>query len=288
MKYISLILLYHFLVATSFAQPIRKYNKKYFSHNNYFYRFDDTNGSSGVGQLKMVKPNRPFWGSLKEDGNIIIIKPDPVDEQKNGKVVWVEVKSIDFTTAPSGNKVAYIDEIYFPESFFPKNPIKDLASASSKLVARNAKRIKYRDYKFVLQAISVPLKFRKATENLGYATESGTNIAFGGGLKWSYNRYDANKSFLGQKTNSLSFTPGLMFGVGATDIKANITASPTFKDRKEPIFSFGGFFMLGFNNINIGFVIGKDLALKEGRKAGGWVYDSKIWTGISVGLDLIK
>lgn len=288
MKQILTILLLLTGVSCFSQSRIYKYNKKRFSEDNYFYVFDNQGGTGNQSTLKIVKPSRSFWGSLKEDGNIIIVKPDSRDIAVNGPVNWITVEAIQHSKHPTGNQLNYVDVRYFPEVFYPTILIDDQALTNSKYVYRKLKRVKYRDYKFVLQGISIPLKFRKALGILPYQTETGVNIGFGTGLKWSYNWYAANKTFLGQKTNSLSLTPGALLGFGATDIKANITASPLFKDRKEPIFSYGLFFMVGFNNINVGFIMGKDVALKDGGKAGGWVYNGKSWTGIAVALDIIK
>ena len=272
----------------SFSQKTYKYNKKKISEDNYFYMYDNQAGKGVASQLWIVKPSRSFWGSIKEDGSIIIVKQDNRDAVVNGPISWIPVVVVPQPSHPTGNQLNYVNTKYFPEVFHPSIAIDEQAKTTSKLVYRKLRRIRYRDYKFVLQGISVPIKFRKPIENLTYQTEANINVAFGSGLKWTYNWYAANKSFLGQKTNNISFTPGLLLGLGTTDIKGGFTAPTGFKDRKEPIFSFGTFFMLGFNNINIGVVVGKDVALKDGGKAGGWVYNHKTWKGIAVGLDIIK
>lgn len=252
--------------------------------------FDDQSGTGNKSHLWIVKPDKSFWGAIKEkeEGTIVTVKQDSQDEAINGSVTWIRVVEVEQSAPPTGNQLNYVDSKYFPEIFFPALAIEEEARKNHYSVYKKLDKIKYRDYKFVLQALSIPLKFRKSIENLPYQTETGVNIAFGTGLKWSYNWYEANKTFLGQKTNNLSFIPGILLGFGAVDIKGGVTAPTGFKDRKEPIFSYGSFFMFGFNNINIGFVIGKDVALKDGGKAGGWIYNHKTWTGIAIGLDIIK
>lgn len=280
------LLLTTFLVSFGimcFSQTkIVKYNNKRFSKKNYFYTYNDRKGPSEQSQLMIVQPSKAFWGTLKEDGSIVIIKKD-----KNDTVIFKQIAVKNHDDHPADKQSLYKEEIYFPEVFYSKIDISNEPEVTDK-IRRSLKRIKYTDYKFILQAISVPLKFRKAIDTITYTTETGVNIAFGTGIKYSINWYSANKTFLGQKTNTMSFTPGVLFGLGGVDIKSKVSAPASFKDRKEPIFTFGGFFMFGFNNINIGLVIGKDVGLKNGGKANGWYYNHKTWTGVAIGIDILK
>jgi hypothetical protein len=266
-------------------QKIGKYNKKKFSENNFFYSYNNETGTGAPkSKLKLVRPDRAFWGDFKEQGDIILIQQDRIDKQINGSVNWIILDSA-LIDHPKDDQLTTADQIYYPEAVFT-------SISSDKFILPNKQnrlgRVKYRDFKFVLQALTIPLKYRKPIDTLTYQTETSVNVGFGGGIKWTYNWYKANKSFLGQKTNQLAFTPGLLLGLGAADITANQNASATFKSRKEPVVSYGVFFLVGFNSVNIGFALGKDNALKEGGEAGGWVYNNKYWKGIIVALDVIK
>lgn len=290
MRWILLcLLLYPLITFSQTNNRVYRYNKKHFSDHNIFYKLtSNAGGVAGTNSyISIVKPVRAFWGSLKEDGSLIIIKQDSREKAVKGAITWTEVDKIDIPhlNLPSIN---YAGQLYFPETLSSIVSIDSALLVKDKKEYRRAKRIRYDDYKFVLQALSVPIKFRRGVNGFPYQTESSFNLGLGAGLKYNLNWYMANKSFLGLKTNSVSFTPGLISGLGTTDIKMNVTAGPSFKDRKEPIFSYGGFFMIGLNSINIGFVWGKDVALKDGGKAGGWVYNHKSWTGIVVALDVIK
>lgn len=131
---------------------------------------------------------------------------------------------------------------------------------------------KYTDAKFVLQAIAIPLKFRKGIDTIPYQTETGVNIGFGVGIKLARNWYNSKKTFIGQKTNQLSVTPGLLFGIGGVAVKAKVNAPAILKDSTEPVFSYGFLFLLGFNNVNLGFAVGKDESLKDaGKQAAGFM-----------------
>lgn len=280
------------LVATlpCFSQ-IKRHDAKKIFRSNYFFAFKDKPDDDTTSRLVLLKPKFAFWATIKEEGSAIIITP--VKRLAKGKKDFFDTIPAPNTSKgvpisdPKLNATAFRGKAYFPEIFFEDK--KDTFSTGNFPVKeRQLKRIFYRDFKFVLQAITVPIKFRKSIDTIPYTSETGVNIGIGAGVKWSYNWYRESRSFLGQKTNSLSFTPGVLLGIGAADIKAKVSAPASFKDRKEPIFTFGGFFMIGFNNINLGFIVGQDVALKDGGKAGGWFYNAKPWTGIAVALDLIK
>ena len=289
MKLIIFVLSFLSIHGYTFGQdsnkkPLKKYNKKRFSRNNHFYIYSNQVGvGSPKDTLRLVTPHRAFWGSLREEGSLVVIKQDRIEKQLIGEVKWITIDSV-AVKHPTGTQVATATQYYFPENVYTTISDTSLTTKSGAVPSI----IKYRDYKFVLQGMTIPLKFRKAMDTIPYQAETGVNIGFGAGIKWSYNWYNAEKSFLGQKTNQLSFTPGVLFGLGAVDVKAKTSAPPTFKDRKEPIFSYGGFFMVGLNSINIGFAIGKDKALKDAGDANGWFYHNKTWKGIIVALDIIK
>jgi hypothetical protein len=255
---------------------IKKYNSKKFSDRNYFIKYDEN------GKIQVVQPSAPFYGSWQEvDGIIVIVK------DKKETVTFNDVSGATLTSdVDLRNKQAdHIGDIYFPEVLFPNC---DLASTITDKKKKYLNRVYYTDYKVILQGLSVPLKFRKPINDLPYTTETSVNLALGVGIKYGLNWYNANKSFFGQKTNTLSFSGGFLLGASAVDVTADKNAGPNFKSTKEPIGSYGGFVMIGFNNINIGFIIGKDYALKDGSKSGGWFYDGKTWTGIAIGFDIIK
>ena len=260
------------------------FNSKRFTSSNLFYTYTNEGGSVNASMLKVVKPSRPFWGTIKDDGTTIFVKKDFRD---NAAFKWMDADSIQIPH-PTLGQVYLANQTYFPESFFTKSNIDSVVFLRSRQDFRRLSSVKYMDAKFVLQAISIPLKFRKGIDTIPYQTETGVNLGFGIGVKWAYNWYNSKKSFLGQKTNQLSFTPGLLIGLGGVDVKAKVNAPATFKDRKEPVISYGFLLLAGFNSINLGVAIGEDRALKDAGKAGGWIYHGKRWTGIIFALDLLK
>lgn len=243
--------------------------------------FDNRTGKSPYSKLYVVQPTKGFWGNIKEETNSILVF------SKEDNLTYNVIDSFDIPHPTDGKTLQFTNSVYFPEVFNPTIDIENNLPNKPQF-ARYLNRFAYRDYKFVLQTLTIPIKFRRPINDLPYQAETSFPIGLGAGIKWSYNWYKPTKSFLGQKTNQVSFTPGILASIGATDIVANVTAPADFKNRKEPIFTYGLFFMVGFNSINIGIAFGQDQALKDGGKANGWYYDGKSWTGIIIGFDLIK
>lgn len=150
----------------------------------------------------------------------------------------------------------------------------------------------YRDGKVILQAVSVPLKIRSKVKAGGTftaipsTTETGVNLGFLGGYKFSWNKYRQASNVFGQQTARYSITPGILLGTGAADLSTTLTRPVITTARKAAMISTGGSVVLGFNSFNIGYAFGWDHAV--GSSASSWVYQGKLWNGIIVSLDLIK
>lgn len=106
-------------------------------------------------------------------------------------------------------------------------------------------------------------------------------------MEVTHNVYNSKKNIFGQNTNRYSFSPGIFLGAGATDLKKSNTRNPAITfERKAAIIATGGFFMLGFNSINLGYSFGADFATGNGSKQ--WLYQGKMWHGIIFVIDIIK
>jgi hypothetical protein len=261
---------------------------------NYLYIYSDGGLNGGESNLYIVRPQQNFWATIREENSYITVKQDP-KVRKINPVKWDTLFYAKIPN-PSGNQTTMAETYFFPETFFSKiecgsfkryNTTHDSSGFNSS-VCDFKKSLRYHDRKIVFQTLTIPLKFRKAIDTFPYQTESGVNLGFGVGYKAAMNWYKQDKGVLGQRTNQLSFTPGVFFGAGVVDIKAKSNAPATFKDRKDPFISYGGFFMIGINNINLGVALGRDVALKDGGKSGGWAFNNQTWKGLIVALDVLK
>ncbi len=246
--------------------------QKYIFKSNTISRIRNTdqNPPMGTDSLYYYDVVTGFQSRIKQKGeNIIIEKVD-----SSGLNLLVQYKLPD---GPSQQKLDFTNKYYYIESDYL-------------LKARN---FKYHDSKPVLQGLSIPLKIRPKPRNVAPVdsfpsqAETGFNPALAFGWKFNLNSYSLKKDIFGKNLKQFSFTPGWFLGTGAVDLKKLNTRNPTIiVERKAAIISTGGFFMLGYNNINLGYSFGWDYAMGEGRKS--WLYQGKMWHGITIGLDIIK
>jgi len=146
----------------------------------------------------------------------------------------------------------------------------------------------YRQWNFYLQGMAVPVKFRAPVNKVQRVAETGPTLAFAPGYKHSWNWYTGFPNAVGLSTTSLSVSAGGLIGLGTTDLKA-VTTNNLVLDAnatKNAIIPVGAHFVVGYNKINFGFALGTDVILGPNRKH--WIYKDKIWTGIIIGLDIVK
>lgn len=76
-----------------------------------------------------------------------------------------------------------------------------------------------------------------------------------------------NKNIFGQNFNRFSISPGIFLGTGAADLKKSNTRNPVILfERKAAIITTGGFLMIGFNSINLGYAFGSSFPPGTGSK----------------------
>jgi hypothetical protein len=214
-------------------------------------------------------------------------KPKIQVEERSGHLV---VQFIDTSYAPAHStevpintatgftaSMAISNEYYFNE---PQDKLAD-------------KSFVYNSKKLQLQAISVPFKFRSAIKNnprvldsLPSQVETSFSLGFAVGEKFTKNVFNSQKNLFGSYINKFSLYPGAFINVGTTTLKRLTTNDAAKFDQTVPLFSYGAFIMLGFNSINIGYNVGFDYALNSASK--DWVYQGKLWQGITIGLDILK
>lgn len=172
-------------------------------------------------------------------------------------------------TAEGDNAKLY-GEVFFPapKNFFTGNSLK------------------YFEGKIAVQTLAIAVKVRpeQKSDGLPVQAETGSTIGVAPGWRFNYVVQRLKKNILGQSSDQISLTPGLFIGAGSADIKKGVSSITL--DRKEPIMSWGGYVMIGFNSIHFGVVLGQDRSL--GSAGAHWLYNKKWWRGFAVGIDLIK
>lgn len=214
--------------------------------------------------------DEPVKAKLEDKGTYLVVKPADVTKLKKDE----GLSRIIVLENSDGFRVTTLDTYYAVENKY------DTVATS----------LRYFDSKFGLQTLTIPLKFRKALPQdpvmFPKQVETGVNLGFAPGWKFTYNVYKPNKNLFDKYLSQYSFTTGVLFGLGATDLKGATNAPGLIGDRKAPLFSYGFYGMLGVHNINFGLAWGKDKVMGEGKE--NWVYQNEPWWGVFVALDLIK
>jgi hypothetical protein len=151
------------------------------------------------------------------------------------------------------------------------------------------KPFKYYYGKFALTAMTIPLKYRGGIgdETLNPPTfETGFNINFAPSYRFNWSFYDPNQKIFGNNLTNYSITLGGLLGLGTAGLKKASNAPGLLSDRTSATFTYGAIALLGFNTIGIGYSVGFDNVLGEGRDY--WVYQNKVWHGITISVDIIK
>ncbi len=178
-------------------------------------------------------------------------------------------------------------------TFFPRD---DTLVSLDKGYIFQSNTFKFWEYRPVLQALSVPLKIRpRLNDSTASIASSSFNVGFAYGFKLTkniYRKYYYSKtgsspySLLNNNFKKVSFSPGFFIGPTIVDLKATNTTSIIKKDRSVAALTTGGYLVVGYNEINLGFAFGMDKTF--GPLQGKWIYNGKPWFGVVVALDIIK
>lgn len=270
MKSIVYIICLTIILTSCGSTKESNFSKKYISSKNHFYAVKEITQSDGSQQHCIIeyKPKKCFFGTADAKTDYILIKSDNMPD----------LDSISGITLKPGEVTAsYIDKIdlyYYPENRDFTKPKKSL---------------QYFDTKFGVQTLTIPLKFRRSVGNdlvNPKTVETSFNVGLAPGIKFAANFYTKDKNYLGTNNTQIALTAGPHFGIGSAALKSASNAPNLISDRTAPMFSYGGYIVLGFNNINIGFAIGEDFIMGTGKD--NWVYQGKTWTGLIIALDVIK
>lgn len=243
-----------------------------------FYAYDYTAADTSAlavntGTLKVYKSTKAFSATFREDGDAVYIKADNTSGiSEVGNVTFPKSAAY---VVPVGRSTSIKPKFYFSatEASFPDEPQSTFG---------------YKQWKLYLQGMAIPLKFRRSLDSVRAQAEAGPTLALAPGLKHSWNWYSGNKNLLGFNTTSISAAFGGLVGVGVVDIKSSSTKGkvPDNEATKNAIVPVGLHFVVGINNINIGAAMGWDIITGPNRAA--WNYKGQMWTGLIIGLDILK
>lgn len=270
-------------------------NKYFFKCNRFNTvkagkRGDPITGQSSTPDTFMTFiPKKGFKGKLTEQEGYTVIEPvaDSLLHPYSDSTILILHSKEDAVSYHA--KIDQLKSKYFiPDVITPLT----LESEVNKQYQGNVV-VKYFDSKPVLQTLSIPIKIRPKLntpalkDSFPGQVSTGVNLGMAFGWKLSLNYYKPKPNFMGLKITSVSLTPGVFYGLGATSLTKDNTRNPVIEfGRSALTHSLGGFAMFGFNNINIGYAIGWDFVTGPNKSA--WLYQGKVWHGIAISLDLIK
>lgn len=249
--------------------------KKIMRHN-YTFRYKDNQAlrarKPGDTTLRdryyVYKLTQPIRSKVEEKTDYLIIKDD------SSLIAGTPVDSL--LVSPRQSKIAMKGIAYTTELSEPE-------------LVKYYKCFLYKDWKFALQTMTIPLKFRRALDDgtkYPKQVETGVNMGFAPVIKYTLNVYRPVEKMMGRSLNQYSLNVGAILNVGATDLKPTSNAPGLISERKAPVFTYGTFLLLGVNNINFGYAVGWDAIIGEGRS--NWVYQNKLWHGVIIALDIVK
>lgn len=230
-------------------------------------------GNPASTTLYLYQNNNPLFITVREDGDALFI--NDIDEHTH------PIRQGTGITPPSAYGISE-SRLVSPPSYYFSLKEGRYQHAST----RNA--LAYRHTRLYLQALAVPIKFRRAAENMKSQAETGPTFALAPGFKHSWSWYNGSKNALGQTTTSVSISAGGLAGLGVVDVTDKTTNNrvAAADASKNTIVPLGFHLMLGIAPINVGIAVGCDVI--TGRNKKEWIYRGERWTGIIVGLDLIK
>lgn len=281
-----LIIYFSFVISLGFILSGCGETKRIFKGNYAFKYVDnqdvrtDSAHSEWTDSLNIYQFKNPIKSKIEDNKDYLIIKA-PESLVKPSKLKSIPMFSATIDNLIQAEKINMKGVIYSTE-----NDIKGLCQYEDQKYKGS---FWYSTTSFALQALTVPLKFRKALDDgTKYPAQVETSINFGFAptLKYTVYRFNPTRTIMGQSLNQFSINAGGLLNLGSTDLDTTITAPGLKSNRKAALLSYGGFIMLGLNNFNLGIAIGADLVLGKGHS--NWVYQNKMWKGFILALDIFK
>jgi len=260
-------------------------NQKYLAPNQQIFKVEPAgNGKSAIKVYNTGNNKVPV--TLHEDstGTLIIIQGDSA----HSKLILPTIVESSFIPTARYKQLAATGGFYFPEKNYPAQ-----GDINSNTLFVSPGKLKFQENNLVLQGVTTPLKIRPAItkkrlkDSLPLQALAELNIGAALGLKRTWYQYKAHTSPDGKNINSVSLSGSGFFSIGGTNVKRITTRYETPFDKTQPVMSYGAILLFGFNNLSLGISVGTDhLLVKDiGKK---WIYDGKIWYGITLAYDIVK
>lgn len=149
--------------------------------------------------------------------------------------------------------------------------------------------LRFNENKMVFQTLTIPFKIRGKEGDLPSTVATNFNAGIAYGYQWNLSQlnpfYGKNNQMVGYELEKLSFALAPFAGLTTVALTAENTEPDININQTVMGFSVGAAGVFSFNRLNLGLAVGIDHGF---GRANDWVYQDKLWTGIVIGLDLIK
>ncbi|WP_027065557.1 hypothetical protein [Maribacter sp. Hel_I_7] len=147
----------------------------------------------------------------------------------------------------------------------------------------------YSDNKMVFQTLTIPFKIRGKKGEMPSTVATNFNAGIAYGYQWNLSKvwpiYGKNGSMVGYEKNKITFSLAPFAGLTTVGLTPENTAPDILVNQTVMGYSIGTAGVFSFNKLNLGLAFGLDHGFGN---AENWIYQDKLWTGIVIGLDLIK
>ena len=149
--------------------------------------------------------------------------------------------------------------------------------------------LRYSDNKLVFQTLTIPFKIRGRQGDVPSTVATNFNAGIAYGYQWNLSKvhpiYGQNEAMVGYELEKITFSLAPFAGLTTMALSAGNTEPDILVDQTVLGYSVGLAGVFSFNRLNLGLAFGIDHGF---GRAKDWIYQDKLWTGIVIGLDLIK
>ena len=140
---------------------------------------------------------------------------------------------------------------------------------------------------FDLDFLTIPLKYRIAREDVPPQLNTELNGSIYFGLRTDQYKIGYEQNPLGRQEREIKhfgFSLGILTGLGSSVITPTTTNDLTENEYDGLIWTKGIAGIFAINSFTVGISLGIDNLMDENRNI--WIYESKPWVGIAIGLNI--
>ncbi len=260
-------------------------NQKYLAKHQVVFKVEDA--GNGKSEIKAYNTgNNKLRVEFIDSGGALLIQKTGTQEKD---FILPTIVESSFSTTAKYQQLAASGMYYFPETSFPQP-----GDAFSNNLFVTPKKLEFTENNIVTQILTIPLKIRpvvysrRLKDSIHTQALAELNIGFAAGLKRTWSFFSAYPTDDGiRHINRVSLSGSGFLSVGGTNVTPIATRNYLMYDKTEPIVSGGINVLFGWQNINIGFSVGKDHVMVS-SVANKWLFDGKWWYGITLAYDMSR